>query len=127
MMPFGHLAEYSQHLGREVTPGLLGENLTVEGPTENQLCIGSQLHIGKILLEVTKPRRPCSKLAVFLGVEAVHFMIQTGYSGWYCRVVEGGRIAAGAEVQISLPASGQTVLERFSEKMRQKPNIPGLD
>src|SRR3954452_11906758 len=49
-------------LGRELAPGIFGENLTLEGIDVDGAVIGERWAIGSTLLEVTSPRIPCAKL-----------------------------------------------------------------
>ncbi len=43
-------------------PGMLGENIIVDGVAVMTLAIGTQLEIGETLLEVTEVRNPCYQL-----------------------------------------------------------------
>ena len=54
---------WSEELGRDLTPGTFGENLTVADLESADLTIGDRLHIGRVVLEVTAPRIPCVTLA----------------------------------------------------------------
>lgn len=76
--------------------GAMGENLTVEGMIEDDLCVGDVHAIGGALLQVCQPRQPCFKLALALGEPRLaRHMVRTGHSGWYYRVLREGSIAAG--------------------------------
>ena len=55
-------------LHRELSPGSLGENVTVEGPTDADVCIGDVWEVGAAEVEVTSPRGPCSTLARHLAM-----------------------------------------------------------
>jgi MOSC domain-containing protein YiiM len=76
--------------------GSMGENLTVEGMDEDDICVGDIHAIGGARLQVCQPRQPCFKLALALGEPRLaKHMVRTGHSGWYYRVVGEGPIAAG--------------------------------
>lgn len=76
--------------------GAMGENLTVDGMDEDDLCVGDVHAIGGALLQVCQPRQPCFKLALALGEPRLaRHMVRTGHSGWYYRVLREGSIAAG--------------------------------
>nr|WP_314626465.1 MOSC domain-containing protein [uncultured Noviherbaspirillum sp.] len=76
--------------------GALGENLTVQGLLEDACWIGDRLAIGTALLEVSEVRTPCFKLNVKMGLShAARLMDQSGYTGFYLRVLQPGTIAAG--------------------------------
>ena len=77
----------------------MGENLTIEGMIEDDLCVGDVHAIGGALLQVCQPRQPCFKLALALGEPRLaRHMVRTGYSGWYYRVAREGPVAAGDSV-----------------------------
>lgn len=79
-----------------VPPGLLGENLTLQGLTEDRLWIGDRLHGPACVLAVAEPRLPCAKLDAALGfAHAARLMAQSGFCGAYLGVIEPGHVAAG--------------------------------
>jgi MOSC domain-containing protein YiiM len=82
-------------------PGVMGENLAVAGMTEADICVGDMHRIGTALLQACQPRQPCFKLALRFGdARMVKAMVQNERSGWYYRVIEPGRIAAGDAVTL---------------------------
>lgn len=98
--PAEHYAAWSELLGRDdLAPGFFGENLTLEGLTEDGVRIGDRFRMGTALFEVSQPRLPCFKLAARSGEPAIAKpMLKTGRTGWYLRVVEEGVLAAGDPV-----------------------------
>ena len=81
--------------------GALGENLTIEGLLEDACWISDQLAVGTALLEVAEVRTPCFKLNVKMGLSHVaRLMDQSGYTGFYLRVLQPGTIAAGDAVRL---------------------------
>src|SRR5881227_3172683 len=63
--PYEHYAFWRKELpGVNLPWGVFGENLTVEGLSENSLNIGDRLAIGTAEFMVTQPRIPCFKLAI---------------------------------------------------------------
>ena len=76
--------------------GAFGENLTVTGLTEKDVCIGDQWRLGKLLFEVSQPRLPCWKLARRWRIKDLTLrVVRNGKSGWYLRVLTTGQIEAG--------------------------------
>jgi len=76
--------------------GIFGENLTTEGLTENDVCIGDQFRVGSSLLQATQPRMPCFKLGIRFGrPDMVKKFWTSGLSGIYFSVAEEGDVAAG--------------------------------
>lgn len=84
-------------LGYAVAPGVLGENLTVEGLDFGQLERGMRLRAGDALLELTKLREPCRNLDP-LG-EGVQKAV-LGRGGYYASVVEPGHVKPGDSVRV---------------------------
>lgn len=83
------------------SPGTVGENLTIRGFDETQVCIGDVLRIARARLQVTQPRGPCATLA--MRVESPTFprlMSESGRLGFYMRVLEEGDVWAGAAIEI---------------------------
>ncbi len=60
-------AWWSKELGKELTPGTFGDNLTISKLESAQFNIGDRLRMGSVILEVTAPRIPCSTLATRMG------------------------------------------------------------
>jgi MOSC domain-containing protein YiiM len=80
----------------------MGENLTVDGMVEDDLCVGDVHAIGGALLQVCQPRQPCFKLALALGESRLgKHMVRTGHSGWYYRVLHEGPITVGDELVLT--------------------------
>ena len=82
-------------------PGSMGENLTLQGLLESDVWIGDRLQVGDAILEVTEPRQPCYKFNAKMGFShAVKLMVQSGFSGFYLRVVQPGAIEAGQPIAL---------------------------
>lgn len=84
----------------EMPWGMFGENLTVEGLHEAQVNIGDVFSIGDVVVQATQPRQPCYKLNFrFPDREIVRKFVDSGFSGVYVRVLEGGLITASTEMK----------------------------
>lgn len=82
-------------------PGVLGENLSTEGMTEESVCLGDVLRMGGCVLQVSQPRRPCWKINHRLGEPgAAQFITEHGITGWYYRVLEPGTLGPGDTVEL---------------------------
>jgi MOSC domain-containing protein YiiM len=94
-------AWWSGVLGRELSPGTFGENLTITELESARLCIGDRLHVGSVILEVTAPRIPCLTLATRMGdpTFAKRFR-EAERPGLYCRVIQEGHVQAGDPVTL---------------------------
>jgi MOSC domain-containing protein YiiM len=76
--------------------GMFGENLTTEGLTEENACIGDRFRIGEAIVKVTQPRMPCYKLAIrFARPDMVKRFLASRRSGIYFSVVKEGLINVG--------------------------------
>lgn len=81
--------------------GGFGENLTLQGIEESNICIGDVWCIGDVLLEVSQPRQPCWKLGRrWERPDLPKRVIATGRTGWYFRVRQPGTLEAGAACQL---------------------------
>ncbi|ANB58289.1 MOSC domain protein [Anoxybacillus sp. B7M1] len=91
-----HFSFWEQVYHRSFTPGAFGENLTLFGLTENQVCIGDVYEVGTAVIQVSQPRQPCFKLAKRHGLKDLPLKVQeTGYTGFYFRVLQEGSIQKG--------------------------------
>lgn len=89
-------AWWSDRLGRPLAPGEFGENVTVTGMADGEVCAGDRLRLGGALVEVTAPRTPCFKLGIRMGDKRfVPRFAQAERLGFYVRVLEPGMVAAG--------------------------------
>jgi MOSC domain-containing protein YiiM len=87
-------------LGPSFTFGAFGENFSVEGLTEDDVCIGDVWRIGPVEVQVSQPHQPCWKLARRWRIDDLaHRVVQDGRTGWYLRVFEEGFVAAGLAVE----------------------------
>ena len=76
--------------------GAFGENISSIGLVETSAAIGDRYRLGTALVEIAQGRQPCWKQAHRLGdPRTLATMVQTRYCGWYYRVIEEGRVAAG--------------------------------
>lgn len=121
--PVEHIAAWNAEFGIRpaLGPGSVGENLTLQGVTEDQVCIGDVWAWGEALLQVAQPRWPCYKLAMATGIpDIVERFIETGRCGWYCRVLRPGRVPVRGPIAIAgrHPAG-------VSVRQAQRARLPG--
>jgi MOSC domain-containing protein YiiM len=102
---------WAEQLGRDIPPGMFGENLTSEGVDVSGAVIGERWRIGSVELEVCQPRLPCAKLGRRFGdLTMVRRFGEASRPGAYCRIVTEGELGAGDEIEIvSRPGHGITV------------------
>jgi MOSC domain-containing protein YiiM len=81
--------------------GSFGENLTVSGLDESQLCLGDRLRVGTAELEVCQPRLPCFKLGIrFNDMGILKTFMKSGRPGIYFRVWKEGQLSVGDDLQM---------------------------
>lgn len=84
---------WQDELGRELVPGIFGENLTISGIESATFAIGDILHIGEVILQVTAPRMPCKTLAARMeDPQFVKKFHAAERPGLYCRVLKEGTV-----------------------------------
>ena len=100
--PFENYAYWEHELGRgDFTLGQFGENFTVEGMLDDEICIGDVFRIGDALVEVSQPRIPCYKLAIKMGSDGFqNRFLKSGRVGFYLRVLEEGEVGAGDAIEL---------------------------
>lgn len=82
-------------------PGCFGENISTEGITETDLCLGDIFRLGQLRVQISQGRQPCWKLAAHAKIPelAAEFQI-TGRTGWYYRVLDGGFLSVGDQLEL---------------------------
>ncbi len=88
---------WERELGRDdFTYGQFGENFTVEGLADDEVCIGDRYRIGAALFEVTQPRVTCYRVGIRMGDAAMPSLLVSHHRpGFYLRVLEEGQVQAG--------------------------------
>jgi MOSC domain-containing protein YiiM len=123
------LDHWAAQLGRDLSSGQFGENLTTEGIDVNGALIGERWRIGRdVLLEVCCPRIPCG---TFEGWLTEHHWIKrftaAAMSGAYLRVIEPGQLAAGDPIVIEhRPAHDVTIAVTFKALTTDSDLLPRL-
>jgi ferredoxin-NADP reductase/MOSC domain-containing protein YiiM/ferredoxin len=91
---------WEAHLGRnDFSFGQFGENFTVVGLPDDQVCIGDRYRIGSALFEVTQPRVTCYRLGIRMEEPAMAALLVSHHRpGFYFRVLDEGEVGAGDEI-----------------------------
>jgi ferredoxin-NADP reductase/MOSC domain-containing protein YiiM len=91
---------WQDHLARsDFTYGQFGENFTVDGLPDIEVCIGDRYRIGDALFEVTQPRVTCYRLGIRMNQpDMAALLVKHGRPGFYFRVLEEGDVEAGDEI-----------------------------
>jgi ferredoxin-NADP reductase/MOSC domain-containing protein YiiM/ferredoxin len=79
--------------------GQFGENLTVDGLPDAEVCIGDRYRIGTALFEVSQPRVTCYRLGIRMDEPQMAALVVAHHRpGFYLRVLEEGDVGAGDEI-----------------------------
>lgn len=106
---FDHYPAWREQLGAQGARGIglldaagaFGENLSTQGLTEAEVCIGDRFRLGTAMVEVSQARQPCFKLNHRFGYPGMSRAVQQSLrTGWYYRVLEEGEVAAGGTLAL---------------------------
>ncbi|MGN6730714.1 MAG: MOSC domain-containing protein, partial [Candidatus Binatia bacterium] len=97
----------------DFTYGQFGENFTVEGMSDDEVCIGDRYKIGQALFEVTQPRVTCYRVGIRMNEpQMAALLTSSGKPGFYFRVLQEGEVEAGDEiVKVADGAERMTIAE----------------
>jgi ferredoxin-NADP reductase/MOSC domain-containing protein YiiM len=105
---------WQTELGRaDFAYGQFGENFTVDGLPDAEVCIGDHYRIGGALFEVTQPRVTCYRLGIRMNEPQMPALVVKHHRpGFYFRVIEEGEVEAGdAIVQVLAGPERMSVAE----------------
>jgi ferredoxin-NADP reductase/MOSC domain-containing protein YiiM len=117
--------------------GQFGENFTVDGLSDDEVCIGDRYRIGSALFEVTQPRVTCYRVGIRMSEPAMAALLVSHHRpGFYFRVLEEGEVGASDEiVKVADGPERITVAEIDAllylpnpsrEQLEQSLRVPGL-
>ena len=129
---------WSRFLRRDdLQPGNFGENFTITGLGDDEVCIGDRYAIGEAEFEVTQPRVTCFRVGMRLGEpDMPNLLVAHHRPGFYFRVITEGRVQAGdAIVRTRRGRHELTVADidallylpdRDSDLLRKSVDVPAL-
>ncbi|KZZ83584.1 MOSC domain-containing protein [Bacillus sp. SJS] len=110
--PFEHYQNWETEFGKTLIQPAFGENLTVTGMREDEICIGDQLQIGSVLAEVSQGRYPCVTINRHTGIDQLLArIIETGYTGYFLRIIKPGTIRKQDSISIVNRTASMTVAD----------------
>jgi ferredoxin-NADP reductase/MOSC domain-containing protein YiiM/ferredoxin len=101
---FAYQIESYRHWEKELkrtdfVHGQFGENFTIEGLPDDDVCIGDRYQIGSALFEVTQPRVTCYRIGIRMNEPQMPALLtSSGRPGFYFRVLQEGEVGAGDEI-----------------------------
>ncbi|MFI1538168.1 MOSC domain-containing protein [Streptomyces anandii] len=131
-------AYWRDRLGRDdLVHGMFGENFTVDGLPDDEVCIGDRYRIGEAEFEVSQPRVTCYRVGMRLGEPAMASLLVAHHRpGFYLRVITEGRVQAGDEITLTREGPGRLSVAdtdallylpgRDPEQLRRALAIPAL-
>jgi MOSC domain-containing protein YiiM len=97
------LIQALQSEGHSITPGSIGENLTVEGVDWSRMVPGARLEVGAAVIQLTDYAAPCSNIAPSFQRRQyvrVNQKVNGGWSRLYARVLTEGTVRVGDSVTL---------------------------
>lgn len=90
--------------------GSFGENFTVDGLPDDEVCIGDRYRIGDALFEVTQPRVTCYRVGIRMNHPSMaSLLVSHRRPGFYFRVIEEGLVGAGDAIVLERSADSLSV------------------
>ncbi|MFO0753231.1 MAG: MOSC domain-containing protein [Thermodesulfovibrionales bacterium] len=123
-----HYPYWEAVLGIRMPAAAFGENLTVAGLHEEEVCIGDIFGLGTAVVQVSQPRQPCRTLAARFGREdMVQLVKDSGRTGFYLRVLEEGSVGQG-DALVLRERDERGVAVSFANHIRyhDRSNCPGI-
>lgn len=100
--PLAHYAHWNGVYGATLEPGSVGENWTIAGWTEAEVCVGDIWAVGSARVQVTMPRYPCYKQERRTGLAGFHENVrESRRTGWYLRVLAQGVVSVGDTIHLA--------------------------
>jgi ferredoxin-NADP reductase/MOSC domain-containing protein YiiM len=116
---------WQEQLGRDdFTYGQFGENFTIQGLADDQVCIGDRYEIGGAVFEVTQPRVTCFRVGIRMNDPQMPALLVSHHRpGFYFRVLTEGTVEAGQEI-IKLASGPQAMTVAQTDALLYLPGHP---
>lgn len=112
-----HYGYWEKTLRMPLPVAAFGENVTVSGLPETEVCIGDVFRLGTALVQVSQPRQPCTTLAARFGrSDLVKLVVDAGRTGFYLRVLEEGIVKQGDEL-VPVDRDARAVTVAFANRV----------
>lgn len=125
---YEHYPYWEKVLQKTLDYGAFGENLTIRGLLETEVCIGDVFQLGEAVVQVSQPRQPCYKLSLKYGLTDMPLKVQdTGFTGFYFRVLEEG-VVSRADGLTKIHSHPKAITVDYANHImhRDKNNIEGI-
>jgi MOSC domain-containing protein YiiM len=102
--PHEHYQLWEQEFNISLPPSAFGENLTVTNMLERDVCIGDIYQLGEAVIQVTQGRIPCNTITRRTNAPGLlKRFVETGYTGYFCRVLEEGFVRNDSSIKLLEP------------------------
>lgn len=126
--PFEHYARWEEEFGKPLPQANFGENVTVTNMLEKDVHLGDIFRIGEAVIQITQSRIPCSTITKRTNNPSLlKRMIQTGFTGYLCRVLEEGIVRQDSRITL-LESHPKQVSVLYSNEIyfRGQKNVEGM-
>jgi MOSC domain-containing protein YiiM len=119
--PMIHYEYWGRQLDTELMPGAFGEQLTVSGAEEFNVCVGDHWTWGSAVFIVSGPGAPSRALDLLYATDIRSTMNELGLCGWYLKTVTSGIVPTSGRIR-SFPSatSNISVLESLRRRQQQQ-------
>jgi ferredoxin-NADP reductase/MOSC domain-containing protein YiiM len=122
----GSYRHWESYLNRnDFVYGQFGENFTIDGLADDEVCIGDRFRIGSAIFEVTQPRVTCYRLGIRMDEpQMAALVVSHRRPGFYFRVIQEGEVGAGDEI-VKVGAEEERVTVAEVDGLLYLPGHPG--
>jgi MOSC domain-containing protein YiiM len=132
VFPVEHFPRIGEIVGSDIDPGFMGENVTLRGALEAEVCIGDTWQWGSAMVQITAPRGPSYKLGIRIGRQAARKIIrEEGLVGWYLRVLTPGVVPTEGSITLIERHPARVTVELAHRALQDRhavyPDLAGLE
>ncbi|MEK5173763.1 MOSC domain-containing protein [Bacillus obstructivus] len=99
--PYEHYKLWEEEFNKILSIPAFGENLTVSGMLEKDICIGDIFQIGDTIVQITQGRVPCSTISKYNSLDSLlKRTVDTCYTGYFARVLKEGMIREDSSIKL---------------------------
>jgi MOSC domain-containing protein YiiM len=101
LYPLEHYSLWEKEFGVSIKAPGFGENLSMYGMREQEICIGDTFQFGDAIIQVSQGRIPCAKISKFNHIDGLlKRVVETGYTGYFFRVLQEGKVYSHSELKL---------------------------
>jgi MOSC domain-containing protein YiiM len=101
LYPLEHYSLWEEEFHVKIIKPGFGENISVLGMKEEEICIGDIFQLGEAVIQVSQGRIPCAKISHFNRIEGLlDRVVQTGFTGYFFRVLQEGKVKSDSELTL---------------------------